>query len=92
MPYSLPRLLFTTVERQVLELREELNPENRHYFDRQRARRQELVDEQMVKIGARHLLRQAVPIQQPGPVARRTWVKAKTHGRADARGLTGNEL
>jgi hypothetical protein len=54
---------------------------------RQRARRQELVDEQMVEIGARHLLRQAIPIEQPDPVAKRHRVRAKAHGRADARGL-----
>jgi hypothetical protein len=84
--------LFTAVEREVLELREGLNIENRHQFDRQRARRQEMVDEQMLEIGAAHLRRQAIPIEPPDAVSKRSWIKANTHGRADARGLTGNEL
>ena len=75
-----------------MEIREELNSENQYRFDRQRARKHELVDEQMVELGARRLQLQDIPINQPDPVPRRSWVKAKSHGRADARGLTANEL
>lgn len=91
-PYIARQPLFTTAEREVLELREQLNPENRHQFDRQRARRQEMVDKQMLTIGAAHLERQAISIDGPDAQVRRRWAKAKTHGRANARGLTANEL
>jgi len=46
----------------------------------------------MLQLAERQLHRQAVPIYQPDPVLRRTWVQAKTHGRTDARGLTANEI
>jgi hypothetical protein len=90
--FSQPQPLFTTAERQLLQLREELDSENRHRFDRQRARKHELVDEQMVELGARRLQLQGIPVNQPDPVPKRSWAKAKSHGRADARSLTANEL
>ena len=51
-----------------------------------------MVDQEMVVIGEQHLRRQAVLIEQPDPVTRGSFIKAKTHRRADARGLTANEL
>src|SRR5258705_2640901 len=87
-----PKPIFTPVERRILALREELNPENRHRFDRQRERKQDLLDQQMECLGARRLELQQMPIGAPDPVPKRTWTKAKTHGRAYARGITGNEI
>ena len=46
----------------------------------------------MVQLGERRLQLQGIPISQPDPVPKRTWTKAKSHGKADARGLTANEL
>ena len=46
----------------------------------------------MVQLSERHLLLQTIPIGQPDDVPRRLWAKAKAHGRADARGLTANEV
>ena len=51
-----------------------------------------MVDQEMLELRARQLQRQAVLIAQPDLVPKRTWAKAKSHGRADARGLTANEL
>jgi hypothetical protein len=33
-----------------------------------------------------------LPLLQPDPVRKREWIKKKTHGKADARGLTGAEI
>ena len=33
-----------------------------------------------------------LPINNPDPVYRRPFVQARSHGRADARGLTANEM
>ena len=84
--------IFSSVERQLMEVRETLDSEGREQLDRRRARRQELVDEEMLQIAYRQLERQAVPIQPPEPVIKRNFIKAKAHGRADARGLTANEI
>ena len=73
-------------------MREEMDTENRHRFDRQRAQRQEQLDEEMAELGSRRLQLQSLPIGQPDPVPKRSWAKAKTHGRAGARALTANEL
>jgi len=69
-----------------------MDSENRHRFDRQRARKQELLDEQMIELGERRLQLQGIPVNNPDPVPKRSWVKGKTHGRANTRGLTANEL
>ena len=87
-----PEPLFTPLERQLLELRGAMTSENQHRFDRQRARKQELLDQQMVELGSRRLQIQQLPVYNPDPVPKRSWVKQKSHGRADARGLTANEL
>ena len=46
----------------------------------------------MVELGSRRLQLQSLPVGQPDPVPKRSWTKAKTHGRANARALTANEL
>jgi hypothetical protein len=33
-----------------------------------------------------------LPLLNPDPIKKRGWVKKKTHGKADARGLTGAEI
>ena len=60
VPHQLRQLgdyvtVLTIAERQLLEIREELDSENQHRFDRQRARKHELVDKQTVELGARRL-------------------------------------
>ena len=46
----------------------------------------------MIELGSRRLQLQSLPVGQPDPVPKRSWSKAKTHGRAGARVLTANEL
>ena len=92
IPPSRPQPLFTAAERRILELREELDRENLHQFDRQRERQHNQVDEDMIELGERRLQLQSIPINQPDPVLRRSWVKKKTHGKANTRSLTANEL
>jgi len=43
-------------------------------------------------IAQRHLALQKLPIGNPDPIPKRQFIQKKTHGRADARGLTGPEL
>lgn len=73
-----------------MEIREEMDAENRHRFDRQRERGQERLNQEMATLGARRLQLQALPINNPNPVPQRTWARA--YKRANARGLTANEL
>ena len=79
-------------ERQLLEIREEMNIENRYRFDEQRARRQQQMDKELIELGSRRLQLQSLPIGQPDTIPKRIWAKAKTHGRANTRALTANEL
>src|SRR5882757_9824233 len=46
----------------------------------------------MIELGERRLQLQGIPVNNPDPVPKRSWVKGKTHGRANTRGLTANEL
>ncbi|OQV11160.1 hypothetical protein CLAIMM_15041 isoform 2 [Cladophialophora immunda] len=91
-PHLPPQPVFSFVEQQLQEIRDSLDPENRAQLYRRRARRQEVVDQEMLESGARQLERQAVLIAPPDAVPKRQWAKAKTHGLADARGPTANEL
>jgi hypothetical protein len=43
-------------------------------------------------VGKHHLEMQALPIGRPDPQARRQILQRKSHGKADARGLTGAEI
>jgi hypothetical protein len=45
-----------------------------------------------VEIGKRRLKVQALPLSKPNLILKRQFMKKKTHGRADARGLTGAKL
>lgn len=83
---------FSTAERRLLELRETLDSEGQHRMDKRRVKQQEIMDEELLELTSRQVQIQAVPVAQPDPVVKRAWVKAKTHGRADARGLTADEL
>jgi hypothetical protein len=47
---------------------------------------------ELEKISKRHLEIQAVPISRPDPQSRRQILQRKSHGKADARGLTGAEM
>jgi hypothetical protein len=47
---------------------------------------------ELEKIGRRHLEMQAVSISRPDPQPRRQILQRKSHGKADARGLTGAEI
>src|SRR4030095_3809484 len=48
--------------------------------------------QKLIAIGKEHLELQALPISLPDPVPKRQYRKKKTHGLADARGLTGAEV
>ena len=65
-----------------------MKPEERSRYERQIQR----ANEQLIEIGQRHLQLQALPIANPDPIPKRHYVKKKTHGKADARGLTAAEL
>jgi hypothetical protein len=45
-----PQPIFSTSERRIMDLRQEMTPEQRQGFDRQRARRQELLDRQTLEL------------------------------------------
>ena len=47
---------------------------------------------ELEEIGRRHLEMQAVSISRPDPQPRRQILQRKSHGKADARGLTGAEI
>ena len=65
-----------------------MKPEEQARF----ARQIEKSNEQLLEIGQRHLKLQALPIDSPDPVPKRRVVQRKSHGKADAQGLTGAEL
>jgi hypothetical protein len=70
-------------------IRNQLRSEEQTRFDRQL----KASHEQLAEIARRHLAMQELPIGNPDPVPKRKYVvQTKTHGRADARGLTGSEL
>ena len=77
-----------------MDLRQEMTPKQKQGFDRQRARRQELLDRQTLELAESrvNLQRDGIPINNPDPVQRGTFIQARTHRRATARGFTGNEL
>jgi len=69
-------------------IRNQLYPEEQDRFDRQ----PETQNVQLVEIAQRHLTLQKLPIGNPNLIPKRQFIQKKTHGRADARGLTGPEL
>ena len=72
----------------VQSLLDRLSTEERGRFERQILRSNEL----LLQAGQRHLELQALPIGNPDPAPKRRVVQRKSHGKADARGLTGAEL
>ena len=66
-------------------LREQMEPEEKARFDRQL----EAEHQKLIAIGQEHLELQALPISLPDPAPKRQYRKKKTHGLANARGLTG---
>jgi hypothetical protein len=73
----------------VWTIRNQLRGEEQTRFDRQL----KASHDQLAEIGRRHLAMQKLPIGLPDPIPKRKYVvQAKTHGRANARGLTGPEL
>lgn len=72
----------------VEDLLDQMKPQERALFTRQIERS----NEELLEIGRRHLELQALPISKPDPIPKRRVVQRKSHGRADARGLTGAEL
>jgi hypothetical protein len=69
-------------------IRNQLYPEEQDRFDRQ----PETQNVQLVEIAQRHLTLQTLPIGNPDLIPKRQFIQKKTHGRADARGLTEPEL
>ncbi|KIX06425.1 uncharacterized protein Z518_04401 [Rhinocladiella mackenziei CBS 650.93] len=81
------------------EIRNQLNPEERHRYDVQIARGEQQIREfhrqvfrDLSMIGQQHLELQQIPIGQPDPVVRRRIVQKAPHGPREARGLTANEI
>jgi hypothetical protein len=71
-----------------MDLREQMEPEEKARFDRQI----EAEQQKLLAIGRTHLELQAFPIGNPDPVPKPQFRKKKTHGVADARGLSGAEI
>jgi hypothetical protein len=65
-----------------------LGPEEKARFEHQILRSKV----ELEKIGKRHLEMQALPIGKPDPQPRRQILQRKSHGKANARGLTGAEI
>jgi hypothetical protein len=72
---------------QIMESRDQMKPEEKAQYTRQIEEDQQ----KLLKIGQQHLKLQQLPIGNPSPVPKRQY-KKKTHGLADARGLTGAEI
>jgi hypothetical protein len=73
---------------QIMELRDQMKPEEKARYTRQIEEDQQ----KLLKIGQQHLKLQQLPIGNPSPIPKRQYKKKKTHGLADARGLTGAEI
>ena len=72
----------------IMELRDQMGVEEKARFTAQI----EAVTRPLIDLGKRHLELQKLPIGNPDPIPKRRFHKKKTHGKADARGLTGSEL
>jgi hypothetical protein len=77
-----------TLGRQIDEISEQLQPEERARFRRQR----EAEHLKLLIAGRQHLELQALPIGNPDPIPKKIFRKKKTHGKTDARALTGTEI
>ena len=72
----------------IMELRDQMGVEEKARFSAQI----EAITRPLIGIGERHLELQKLPIGNPDPIPKRRFHKKKTHGKADARALTGPEL
>jgi hypothetical protein len=73
----------------IMDLRDDMTPEQRLSFDRQRARRKEPLDQQTVELALSRLRQQrGVPINALDPIQRGSW---RAHRGANTRRLTANE-
>jgi hypothetical protein len=72
----------------IMELRDQMGVEEKARFTAQI----EAVTRLLIDIGERHLQLQKLPIGNQDLVPKRQFHKKKTHGKTDARGLTGAEL
>jgi hypothetical protein len=87
--YSEPaRVQAQSTGQAIMDLREQMEPEEKAQFDRQI----EAEQQKLLAIGRTHLELQAFPIGNPDPVPKPQFRKEKTHGVADARGLSGAEI
>jgi hypothetical protein len=71
-----------------MNLRDQMEPEEKARFDVQ----VEGEHQKLITIGQQHLELQALPIGNPDPNPQYQFRKKKTHGLADARGLSGAEV
>ena len=67
---------------------EQLHPEERARFRRQR----EAEYLKLLTAGRQYLELQELSISNPDPIPKKIFLKKKTHGKADARALTGAEI
>jgi hypothetical protein len=77
-----------STEQLLAELREQMEPEEKARFDRQ----VEAEQQKLIFIAQDHIELQALPIGNPDAVPKPQFRKKKTHGLANARGLTGAEV
>lgn len=82
------RAEMVSTAQQIMELRDQMKPEEKTQYTRQIEEDQQ----KLLKIGQQHLKLQQLPISNPSPIPKRQYKKKKTHGLADARGLTGAEI
>lgn len=88
-PYSEPaRVQAQSTGQTIMDLREQMGPEEKARYDRQI----EAEQQKLFAIGRAHVELQAFPIGNPDPVPKPQFRKKKTHGVADARGLSGAEI
>src|SRR5436853_2501456 len=77
-----------TLGQEIDDICEQLHPEERAHFRRQR----EAEHLKLLTAGRQYLELQALPIGNPDPIPKKVLLKKKTHGKADARALTGAEI
>jgi hypothetical protein len=51
-----------------------------------------IINDAFIKLGRRRIKIQLLPLGKPDSALKRRYIKKKTYGKADARGLTGAEL
>lgn len=69
-----------------------LDTEARHRLNSQIEHLHQRSIDKAIELGERHLQLQQLPLHQPDAIPRRIWKKKKSHGKANARGLTAAEI